>query len=42
MTDHADAFDDGINPRFMLAATRLRLNERRQADERARHRASWF
>jgi Fe-S oxidoreductase len=28
------ACDDGINPRFMLAATRLRLNERRQADER--------
>jgi Fe-S oxidoreductase len=26
--------DDGINPRFMLAATRLRLNERRQAHER--------
>ncbi len=26
--------DDGINPRFMLAATRLRLNERRQANER--------
>jgi heterodisulfide reductase subunit D len=28
------ACDDGINPRFMLAATRLRLNERPQADER--------
>ncbi len=28
------ACDDGINPRFMLAATRLRLNERRQAHER--------
>jgi len=28
------ACDDGINPRFMLAATRLRLNERRQTDER--------
>jgi heterodisulfide reductase subunit D len=28
------ACDDGINPRFMLAATRLRLNERRQANER--------
>ena len=28
------ACDDGINPRFMLAATRLRLNERRQAGER--------
>ena len=28
------ACDDGVNPRFMLAATRLRLNERRQADER--------
>src|SRR5688500_8117669 len=28
------ACDDGINPRFMLAATRLRLNERRQADDR--------
>jgi Fe-S oxidoreductase len=28
------ACDDGINPRFMLAATRLRLNERRQATER--------
>jgi Fe-S oxidoreductase len=28
------ACDDGINPRFMLAATRLRLNERRQASER--------
>src|SRR6476469_771400 len=28
------ACDDGINPRFMLAATRLRINERRQADER--------
>ena len=28
------ACDDGINPRFMLAATRLRLNERRQARER--------
>ena len=28
------ACDDGINPRFMLAATRLRLNERREPDER--------
>ncbi|MGZ9156919.1 MAG: 4Fe-4S dicluster domain-containing protein, partial [Candidatus Binatia bacterium] len=28
------ACDDGINPRFMLAATRLRLNERRQPNER--------
>ncbi|HYA28640.1 MAG TPA: (Fe-S)-binding protein, partial [Acidobacteriota bacterium] len=28
------ACDDGVNPRFMLAATRLRLNERRQADDR--------
>ena len=28
------ACDDGINPRFMLAATRLKLNERRQANER--------
>jgi heterodisulfide reductase subunit D len=28
------ACDDGINPRFMLAATRLRLNEQRQANER--------
>lgn len=28
------ACDDGINPRFMLAATRLRLNERQQANER--------
>src|SRR5262252_8263262 len=28
------ACDDGVNPRFMLAATRLRLNERRQAHER--------
>jgi len=28
------ACDDGVNPRFMLAATRLRLNERRAADER--------
>jgi Fe-S oxidoreductase len=26
--------DDGVNPRFMLAATRLRLNERRAASER--------
>src|SRR5574341_448726 len=26
--------DDGVNPRFMLAATRLRLNERRAANER--------
>jgi Fe-S oxidoreductase len=26
--------DDGINPRFMLAATRLRLNERGQANQR--------
>lgn len=25
---------DGVNPRFMLAATRLRLNERRQESER--------
>src|SRR4030095_927154 len=28
------ACDDGVNPRFLLAATRLRLNERRQANER--------
>jgi Fe-S oxidoreductase len=28
------ACDDGINPRFMLAATRLKLNERRQTSER--------
>src|ERR1044072_1098901 len=28
------ACDDGINPRFMLAATRLRLNERREMAER--------
>jgi Fe-S oxidoreductase len=28
------ACDDGVNPRFMLAATRLRLNERREADDR--------
>jgi Fe-S oxidoreductase len=28
------ACDDGVNPRFMLAAARLRLNERHQADER--------
>ncbi len=28
------ACDDGGNPRFMLAATRLRLNERREAGER--------
>jgi Fe-S oxidoreductase len=28
------ACDDGVNPRFMLAATRLRLNERRSASER--------
>ena len=28
------ACDDGINPRFMLAATRLMLNDRRQAGER--------
>ena len=27
------ACDDGINPRFMLAATRLRLNQRRQGNE---------
>src|SRR5947207_14804776 len=27
------ACDDGVNPRFMLAATRLRLNERREAGE---------
>jgi Fe-S oxidoreductase len=27
------ACDDGVNPRFMLAATRLRLNERREAKE---------
>ena len=28
------ACDDGINPRFMLAATRLRLNERRDVQEK--------
>ncbi len=28
------ACDDGVNPRFMLAATRLKLNERRAANER--------
>jgi Fe-S oxidoreductase len=28
------ACDDGVNPRFMLALTRLRLNERRGIDER--------
>src|ERR1051325_11631762 len=28
------ACDDGINPRFMLAATRLRLNERREPEEK--------
>jgi ferredoxin len=28
------ACDEGVNPRFMLAATRLRLNERREAGER--------
>src|SRR5262249_58597304 len=28
------ACDDGVNPRFMLAATRLRLNERREMAER--------
>ena len=28
------ACDDGVNPRFMLALTRLRLNERRAATER--------
>src|SRR5262245_40780958 len=28
------ACDDGVNPRFMLAATRLRLNERRELKER--------
>jgi heterodisulfide reductase subunit D len=28
------ACDDGVNPRFMLAATRLKLNERRAATER--------
>ena len=28
------ACDDGVNPRFILAATRLRLNERREGDER--------
>src|SRR6185503_8982223 len=28
------ACDDGVNPRFMLAATRLRINERRAASER--------
>jgi heterodisulfide reductase subunit D len=28
------ACDDGVNPRFMLAATRLRLNERRETKER--------
>jgi heterodisulfide reductase subunit D len=28
------ACDDGVNPRFMLAATRLRLNQRRDVTER--------
>src|SRR5262249_40245063 len=28
------ACDDGVNPRFMRAATRLRLNERREMAER--------
>ena len=28
------ACDDGVNPRFMLAATRLRLNERREVQEK--------
>jgi Fe-S oxidoreductase len=28
------ACDEGVNPRFMLAATRLRLNERREIEER--------
>ena len=28
------ACDDGVNPRFMLAATRLRLNERRELQEK--------
>ena len=36
------ACDDGINPRFMLAATRLRLNQRQQATEqRATGRAGF-
>ena len=36
------ACDDGINPRFMLAATRLRLNQRRQAkDQRTTGRAGF-
>ena len=36
------ACDDGINPRFMLAATRLRLNQRRQAkDQRSTGRAGF-
>jgi Fe-S oxidoreductase len=36
------ACDDGINPRFMLAATRLRLNERRESNEkRATGRAAF-
>jgi heterodisulfide reductase subunit D len=35
------ACDDGVNPRFMLALTRMRLNERRAADDRraAGHKA---
>src|SRR5919112_756377 len=36
------ACDDGVNPRFMLAATRLRLNERREAGERRRTGQSGF
>src|SRR5262244_1177151 len=28
------ACDDGVNPRFMLAATRLKLNQRRAVEER--------
>src|SRR5918993_982711 len=32
--DCIPACDDGITPLFMRAAPRLRLNERRQADER--------
>src|SRR5262245_533104 len=28
------ACDDGVNPRFMLALTRVRLNERKAEDER--------
>src|SRR5215475_12700076 len=28
------ACDDGVNPRFMLSLTRLRLNERRAEEER--------